>query len=329
MTGDLSEGARKIFEVINFEILSLPIGLSGIVSNFINIIIFYKQGFHTTVNIAFFGLAISDLLCLLFLEWICICMNPLIASVLPWVMVDVAFLSGAWPHVCFCRITSYITIYITAERYISIAWPLKVKTLVTAKITSCVVIAIYIVNILVLVPEYTSSYLGWRFHYNRNVTLISLKYTSDRASVEGVENFLHSIFGIMSFLGVIVFTVALVTKLKKSSKWRKESSITPQINNISAREQKTVKMIVLIATVLIICYTPGAMISLTTFVFGPDLNVLGRYVNICLASWSIAYVSQTINSSVNIIVYYKMSSNYRRIFDEMFFYCFRPRSKLY
>lgn len=147
--------------------------------------------------------------------------------------------------------------------------------------------------------------------------------------MEGVEHFLHSILSIVSFTLVVILTVALVTKLKKSSEWRKESTAqTAQLNNVCIREQKTVKMVVLIATVLIVCYTPGTMLTLATFVLGPDLNVLGKYVNICLASWSVGYVCQAINSSVNIILYYKMSSKYRRTFDELLSLCKQSCKKL-
>lgn len=89
--------------------------------------------------------------------------------------------------------------------------------------------------------------------------------------------------------------------------------------SMSNRDRKTVKMVILIASVLIACYTPGAVIALTTFIVGPEFDVRGKYVNICEAAWSIAYTFQSINSSVNIFLYYSMSSKYKQTFNEIIF----------
>lgn len=317
----LSDEGRQIFETINFVIISSITGLFGIAANIINIVIFYKQGFGSTVNIGLFALAISDLCCLLSLEWVCVGLNPLFsASNIPWVLVEVMFLSGAWPHVCFCRITSYITSYITAERYLSIAMPLKVKQIITPRRTAVVLCVIYFINFLLLTPDYATAYLAWKFAPSKNRTLLTLTFTSSREKVEGLENVLHSLAGTTSFLAVIIFTSVLVIKLRKTSKWRiKVVSGTRKHEAISLREQKTVKMIVLIASVLIFCYIPGAIISMATFIVGPEFNILGRYINICMATWSIAFVFQTFNSSINIIFYYTMSSKYKQTLLELLF----------
>lgn len=316
----LSNEGRTIFEILNFVVICGLFGLFGIISNIINIIIFCKQGFANTSNIAFFGLAISDLCCLVSLEWISITMNPYFAtSGLAWVLPDVMYLTGAWPHACFCRITSYITVYLTAERYISISLPLKVKEMITPKRTTLIVCSIYLVNLGTLIPEYTTSFLGWRFVPEKNTTLVALIFTTSRSQVEGLCYVLHSIFSTTSFFGVLIFTVILVNTLRRSSEWRKEAtSNSSQKVTTSTRDKRTIKMVVLIATILIICYTPGAAVAMATFAVGPEFSIKGRYINTCVAAWSIAYVFQTFNSSVNIFLYYNMSSKYKHTFDNFF-----------
>lgn len=313
---DISDEARRIFEVVNFVFISCVIGLFGIVANIINIIIFYKQGFRNTVNIGFFGLAISDLCCLVALIWISICMNPLIASSnAHWQQADVMYLSGAWLHACFGRITSYITGYITAERYFSIAMPLKVRDIFTPKLTTVIICACYVINLLTLVPEYATSYLGWKFVPAKNGTYLTLAFTTSKSSVEGLVYVLHSVFGIGSFVAVICFTVILVIKLKRTAQWRKKAvSGQDKSTAMATRDRKTVKMIALIAIILIICYIPGAIIAMATFVVGSEFGIKGSYINIFLAVWSIAVCFQAVNSSINILLYYNMSSKYRRTF---------------
>lgn len=316
----VSDEGCTITEIVNFQCICTTLCIFGISANFINMLIFYTQGFRNTVNIAFFGLAISDLCCLMALLWSSLCLNPVLNT--PWFHLEVMYLTGGWPHICFSRITGFITVYVTAERYLSIALPLKVKHIITRKTTSGILCVIYFINIASLFPEYATSYLGYRFDSFRNETLIGILFTSKRKSLEGVVFVLNSMFGILSFVGVIIFTSLLVSKLGQSSKWRQEVTSTySKREAMSNREKKTVKMVVLIASILIACYTPGAVIALASFIVGSELSIRGKYSNICKAVYSLAGTFQSINSSVNIFVYYSMSSVYRQTFHEVIFNC--------
>lgn len=316
----LSEEERTTVEIVNLVSICGIISIFGISSNIINVIILHKQGFKNTVNIGFFGMAVSDINCLLSLTWGSVCMNPLLTSLgTYWFSMEVMYLTVAWPHICFTRITSWITAFVTAERYLSIALPLKVKRLITPKTTTLIMCVIYVINLVSLAPEYATSYLGWRFVPARNETLIGILFTSSRQSTEGVIYFLHFMLGMTSFTGVVVFTILLVMKLVQSSKWR--MGVTQNNSNreaISERDKRTVRMVIFIATVLIFCYSPAALISLSTFILGPEFNIRGKYINTCEAMWSTAFIFQAINSSVNIFVYYSMSSKYRQTFHEVF-----------
>lgn len=169
-----------------------------------------------------------------------------------------------------------------------------------------------------LTPDYASSYLGWKFVANKNRTLIGLIFTENRNQVEGLQNIFHSLLGMGSFIAVIVFTAALVGKLSEAAKWRSHTtSSSKQSGDISTKDQKTMKMVVSIAIVLIVCYTPGAVIALTTFIVGPEFNIQGRHLNIFMATWSFASLCQSFNSSINILLYYNMSSKYRNTFLEV------------
>lgn len=325
----LSEEQREIFNTICFAYLSTSIGLFGIKSNIINVIIFAKQGFSNTVNISLLGLAISDLCCLLATEWVGWCFNPLVVSTgPPWIPGEFTYLTGAWPHIVFGRITSYITVYVTAERCLCTIAPLKVKDIITPSRATTVISIIYILNILSLLPEYVTSYFEWKFFQNINRTILTISYTSDREKLAGLVYFLSSLAGILSFVAVIFFTGLLVVKIKQSSKWRKRvTSVGDQSGPMSNRDKKTVKMIVLVAAVLIVCYTPGTALTMTTVV-EPEFMVHGLYFNIAIAMWSLAFVFQTVNSSVNIFLYYTMSSKYRQTFYDLFGICLKQRTEV-
>lgn len=142
---------------------------------------------------------------------------------------------------------------------------------------------IFSVNLITLIPDYVNSYLGWKFNCKRNSTLYGLTFMGNRKTVGGVAYVLNSFLGMTSFVGVILFTAVLVTKLGQASKWRKKTTLGyHQHQSMSTRDQKTVKMIVLIATILIVCYSPSALISTAAFIIGNEFDRLGKYVNVFL-----------------------------------------------
>ncbi|KAK0056197.1 growth hormone secretagogue receptor type 1 [Biomphalaria pfeifferi] len=320
---------RQIYEVVNYVFLGTVIGLFGIVTNIINIIIFFKQGLNNTVNISLFGLAISDFCSLLTLQWFNICVNPLFEEaddLFPLAASEVIYLTAGIPHDCFARITCWITVYITAERCLCILFPLKIKRIITPAKTTLIIILIYVLMMASFSPEYITAYLDWKYYPEKNRTLLGLVFKENRKNVEGLTFLLYGVLGKLSFMAVIFFTVVLVVSLRRKTKWRKRSVYgTRHSENVSNRDRKTIYMIVIIAAILIVCYTPGIVLSMVT-VFEPEFSIVGRYVNLFFAIWSFGFLFETINSSVNIFLFYRMSSKYRRSFYKLFWRCYMIRS---
>lgn len=315
----ISDRDLQIYQIVNFYAISSVNCLFGIVANVMNIIVFYKQGFDNTMNISFFGLAISDLCGLICLLWCNISLSGLLVQA--GVSMDppeVAYLTGGHTHICFARITSWITVYITAERSLCITLPLKVKQLITPRRTTIILCVIYVLIIISFQPEFQTAYIGWRFDENRNKTILGLIFTSSRKSLEGVTFILYAILGFAAFVIVIIFTLVLVIQLKRQSNWRKNVNTNNNRSEaVSSRERKTMSMVVMIATVLIICYAPGVALSSVSF-FEPEFSIFGQYVNSFFALWSFVFSFEAFNSSINIFVYYYMSTKYRETFRVLF-----------
>lgn len=318
----VGDEVRDIYMIINHDIINASIGLFGIAANAMNIVVFYKQGFKNTMNITFFGLAISDLCSLLSLLWFTVCVNPLfVNSDVDMIPLEILHLTAGIPHICFVRITGWITVFVTAERCLCITLPLKVKQIITPKVTTITVSFIYISIMLSFVPEFETSYIDWKLYSAKNKTLLGLVFTSNRKSMEGVVFFLYSVLGTASFLFVIVFTAVLVVQLQTKTKWRRKAHLDKENSeSISKREKKAVIMVVMIASVLIVCFTPGVAISMASF-FRPEFSVLGWQLNAFYVAWSFAFIFEAINSSATIFLYYKMSSKYRESFQEVFGFC--------
>ncbi|XP_059177673.1 type-1 angiotensin II receptor B-like [Physella acuta] len=320
---------RTIVVLVNRIFLCALIGLFGIVANVINIRVFLSQGLNNSVNICFLAVAFTDLFRIVTVQWMNVCSNPLIDQLnAPIIFQDIQYLTGGWPHACAIRITIGITAYITAERCLCILLPLKIKTLITPKRTSFILLLIYLFNFLALVPEYATVYFDWRFNLENNKTLLGLAFRENRPAVQGLAFMFHGTISMISLIAVIAFTSVLVVKLKVNSKWRKSAvnlNLT-QTDLISNRDKNAIALVVTVATVLIICYTPIVIFSLVSTIV-PDFSVSGRQANLFHATWSFGFLFSTFNASINIFLYYKMSSKYRKHFHSIFLDCcfsFKP-----
>ncbi|XP_005100029.1 substance-P receptor-like [Aplysia californica] len=291
-----------IFQVTNYVVICGLLSLFGVASNIINIVVFAKQGFQDSMNISLMGLAVSDLCSLITMLWLSFfILNPLFIGLgLPFDAMDVMYLTGAVPHVLFGKITSFITAFITFERCLCIALPLKVKMIITPLRTKIIIVSIYVLMICFPTPFYAGIRLGWELDAFRNETILQISYVPGRVSMEAVTFFIYGVvFSTASFVFVIFCTVILVVKLNSKTKWRQTTAAkgVKAADGAGLKDKKVVKMVTLISTIFIVCFMPP-----TFFFFAmtlePEFRFDGVYKNIYMSVWSFSFVTETINSSI-------------------------------
>ncbi|CAL1543373.1 unnamed protein product, partial [Lymnaea stagnalis] len=305
-------------ELINSVILCSIVAVMGIIANVINIIVFYRQGLNSTVNITLTGLAISDLCCLITLLWYAVCASPVFkdhdVAIIP---SEVQGLTAGWPRACFVRITNWITVFITAERCLCVIAPLTVKKILTPKRARTVIGFIYVFTMLPLIPEYSTAYLDWKFVEGANRTLFGLKFADYRSQFEGWTAKIYFIYIFLTYFPLIFLTGVLIYKLKQKTKWRQQSTFdATQSENISSRDRKTINMVIAIAIVFIVCSAPSVAFVTVSF-FVPGFGIIGQYADVFFVGWSFGLLFEGLNASVDIVLYYVMSSRYKRYFHEL------------
>ena len=121
-----------------------------------------------------------------------------------------------------------------------------------------------------------------------------------------------------SFFIVVLTTIFLVVRLRKSLEWRRETS--SQGEKSSDKETKLVRTIIAVSTIFIICFSPNVM-NLFVQIIHPPFRYLDPYLgSLTIVMFSISGVFQAVSSSINIFFYYKMSSRYRKTFSETFIF---------
>ncbi|XP_013076820.2 uncharacterized protein LOC106063057 [Biomphalaria glabrata] len=315
----VSDVVVSVFLLVNHVVLSSFLCVTGTVANVINLCVFLKQRLDTSMNISLFAMSVADLVGLVTLLWLNICSNPFINNLDPnIVFTEVSYLTAGWPHGCASRITSWMTVYITAERCLSIAIPLKIKEVITPSRTAGVIFGIYLANILSLVPEYSTAYFDWTHNLAKNKTTFGLAFRSNRPQTKGLTFLFHGSFTLISFFSVILFTSALILELKRTSQWRRQTTSSErQTAAMSKRDRKTMVMIVLVALSLIVCFIPTVVLSIVT-ISVTEFSLVGKEVNLFNTCWSFGFLLHSVNSNVHFILYYKMSSKYRLNFNELF-----------
>lgn len=167
-------------------------------------------------------------------------------------------------------------------------------------------------------PIYVVNRLEFKFYSARNKSILGLVFTSDR---ERVEKFSFAINNVCvpftSFTVITVCTVVLVVKLRRTARWRQTSTVSDQADASTRRSQKVAKMVVMISTLFIACFIPFSIIFIA-MALEPDLSLDGKYRHLIIILGGIGTVLESINSSMNIFIYYHMSSKYRSVLRQLF-----------
>lgn len=192
------------------------------------------------------------------------------------------------------------------------------KNIVTPKRVSIVVVFTFIILLSSIAPVYMVLRLGWKYFPDRNRTLLGIIYTDDRERVERISYFINNVFiPFGSFIVIAICTIILVAKLRKNAKWRKASTISAQADNVSNRNQKVAKMVVMISTLFVVCFFPLS-VTFIAMALEPELSMSGKHSGYLVVLVGIGFSMESINSSVNIFFYYRMSSKYRATFRQLF-----------
>ncbi|GFS07255.1 chemosensory receptor A [Elysia marginata] len=129
-------------------------------------------------------------------------------------------------------------------------------------------------------------------------------------------NWCFSYPSMICFLLVSASTVFLVVRLKANLSWR--SRLPNQLICSSAKEIKASRSVILICWMFIISFIPNIFLVTAALVY-PEFTLQGPYykwlVHILAA---FAMLFQMISSSVNVFVYYSMSTRFREVFIETF-----------
>ncbi|XP_005107880.1 uncharacterized protein LOC101852505 [Aplysia californica] len=154
----------------------------------------------------------------------------------------------------------------------------------------------------------------------KNKTLIGIIYNDNEDAIKPVVMIAGFIVTAGSYLCVSVFSALLIYALiQRRRKWKCSKNMSTSKGNTPTQNKdiQVAKMILLVAAVFLIGFIPlGAVFLVMELV--PGFYIGKAYENENIVCVSVLQIVQGINSSINILLYIKMSSKYRRTIRALF-----------
>ena len=307
----------------------------GLAGNVLIIITYTKIGFSESINISYFALGISDILCVIFLSWNAICFLPAFsAGNVPFKPLEFVIPTGGFTSDIFQKTTAWITAFISFERCLCVVFPLKIKAIVKRRRTVGVIVIIFVLTVLPLagITFYTYEF-ELRLDDVKNKSLVRVKYrdsvlsqTLTNVSLIYKVVFLNSI----PFAIILVCAAVLAVNLKRSAAWRlgmtgkayietgKSSQTDDKAQRKYAKDIRVAKTVLTIGLTFIILGTLSTLRYLIVF-FWSDFHASGAHAKLFKVIARLMFLLSLANSSVNFIIYYKMGTKFRITINNMLF----------
>ncbi|XP_059157397.1 uncharacterized protein LOC131941852 [Physella acuta] len=308
-------------------ILHGVLSLAGVLSNSVNVLVFIRLGLKDSMSVGLWALSFTDLVVSALQLGGCI--SYLVAIIYPRNLIDIWYIGRfyfSWARYVGYFISCWITTIIVLERCYCVVSPFRVRQVFTK--TKCVmfIIAICVVHIAMLVPVYTFPHFEWGRYStgekDENGTdtyymQIKLHLTVESAKSQFIINIMEGVvLSVTSQVLIILCTVWMIYSLKSSSRIR-SSQDCKNVNNLSAREKRLVKVVILLAIIQTACNIPRFFVTIVVHHVLPGVQ-LGTYNNLGILMWEVANVFSTTCCVINIFVYLTLNANFINQFCSVF-----------
>ncbi|CAG5119073.1 unnamed protein product [Candidula unifasciata] len=302
--------AQYITGLIAYPILCII----GIIGNLLALLVFRHRDMRTSTNVYLMSLVVSDTLKLLNdVMYFIIVAISLHNSSLSQKMMSTMYPVAHYVFNMSACVTSWLTVSVAVERYISVCHASRAKELCTIPRARYVCTIVFVLMSIVALPSafrYEMRTVHDRRH-NMTCTLVLPTHLGrNTAFMVPYSWILNSSRGIIPVFILIFLNVRIINELRKERVKGKK---------FTARNRITL-MLIVIVFMFLICVTPDAIMST---VFGKgyvDENYLVKGVR------EITDTLLLVNSSVSFFLYFAMSIVFRSTFFKIF--CqFYPNSK--
>ena len=307
-----------------FSWTAIGIGVFGIVGNILVLRVYAKMGVSSsTIHTSFVALSVADLCCILSVAFCGI--STLDAVLLQFDAPASSYLrqlAGALLPLGFSKTSALITAWISLERCLGVAFPTKMKLMVTRTVSSVVLATIFIAGCAPMVFVYVVTMTAGRFDGRSNSTTLFV-YDGDSWLHKGRATVL-SLYGlaypVSSWVTVTVCSIVLVIKLTHSRRRVVPGSVVRSTGTQAMktmRERRVTKLIVMVAGVFLLCSAPVSAHIMSSFTI-PGYFRDGSLKQLYLMNEMICMIVTELNSSLNILIFAFSGQKFRAVLLDIF-----------
>ncbi|KAI8791212.1 G-protein coupled receptor frpr-1 [Biomphalaria glabrata] len=299
----------------------------GVVTNVLNAVVFIRQGLKDSVSISMMAITCWDLVK---------CLSGLIhrmygplQAISQWVShIWLTYTYHAEFNSIFAGFVSYaLTAYVSVERCLCVSMPLKVRSIVTVKLTLFMVVAISLLTFGAFFVVFFNFDIYYMYYSKFNATAPIFLYSTFYYRMQHFAIPYYSAMAIVlpftSFIVLSISSSITVYYLRKSSQFIGK---TQSASGISLRERRASSMLLVIIAIKIGNLFPR-MVVYSAQLVEPEFYSLRHYHYLFLTVTRFLFVLDFANAAVTFFIYLKMSSNFKATFLSLCTRCLRSPSK--
>lgn len=313
----LTENIVKLVKIVCYMGICPGMIIAGIVMNTICFVLFWKAKAKTSIIVFLLTLSVTDVI-----------YN--IAAAVHVMLLATEFYNfpftmdqrlRATPYFYSCirlipgRFGALLTLAISSERMLSVVYPIKIRQISKKRNAIITVIVLFFTTVGCHAPM-SQFNTTKRLYINATKSFVTTITPTEFGKNKNIVDLIYSIneilfnfipvLGVMISCGITAFVVHSTAKLR--------TKMTNKLPKAGLEMQVTRTLLVLIF-IFIICKAPGTILSLIIFI---KMKPYKYTSNVYEVAMSIAYIPLVINSVVNLLIYYKTSTVYRKQIKQMF-----------
>ena len=326
-------GMKEFFTMTEFLYhIWLGMLLFGIVSNIINIIVFFRLGTKDNVSTSFLVLSLSDLTYLVIRSFQAVARFLLYHHpTLPWVCDPKIFLvCSYWYGQAFYDFSCFIAVFLAVVRCCCVVMPLRFKTVFTRSRTARGLLGLFIAAICLRAPQFFAHGVSWKFNPATNSSYLSCSDAKDIQILSKVNDLVNrNIVSTITYFLVAACVVTMIVKLKAASRFRNSASKPLALTDpgqekmqanpakMSVKEMQLIQSVILLSVIFLFSQLPFQVYS-TVRLFVPEFDSGRSQVFLFSIVGHITTTFSFLNCSVNIFVYVTYNRKYRTVVSSLF-----------
>lgn len=309
-----SNNTVSTWEAINLMLTILmwslvPLGLLGLVTNTINVLVYLKIGLRDSASICFFALSTCDL-CFTIISIVSNTFNIIMLVKPDMLYINHHLTSSRFYEGMLFDISALIKTFIAVQRGCCVAFPFHVNRVFTKKKTTAVIVCLTLL--------YLACYVNWEFLKSKeeirntyiNRTEAYTMFTDGSRASDTFRTILNKTVVICCCeILVLLSLFAIIYGMKSTTKRRQTLKAGQNLKN--KKDTSVIKQVTLVSVVhLICCSLVSARAILVQFLL--NFKISFQFVYVYLALNEIINFTGPCGATMNFFIYYHYNHRFKQ-----------------